>query len=257
MRRSASRRARFSRIAGAAALCAGCGLYDHSLIEGAPRANTAGEPGRSDEARARKRTNSYTAAGQATPVATNAGAGGAAEDGESPDSEAAASGAGGSAGTGGTKSEPMRSESSAQDAGDASEPAAPELRESAACGDRPGYVSPDRHCYIPIAEPVTWYMARDLCRQRRSHLATITSREEQAFLARIEWPQATWIGLSRFGAPSYSWVTEESLGFTAWQPGAPSERRESAGLLAQDSAAWLDAPPSELHAALCERDNDR
>lgn len=140
------------------------------------------------------------------------------------------------------------------DAGPVSEAPVPELSSSPSCGRLQGYVAVSGHCYVPLLEQVSWFVARDLCTNRKGHLATITSKQEQSFVASIRRQSALWIGLSRFGSPSFGWVTGELLSFVAWQAGAPSARSEGGALLDAKTGAWLDAPPSEMHPALCELD---
>ena len=220
----------------------GCGLYDRSLLEPAPADSHAETE---LDALTRKPTLSYIAAKPTDAGTTSDGAsrppavdmkkpkplpeaGRASQDASAADSDAGMA--------------PPR-------------PAAPRLEMRGACGDRPGYERRETgHCYTPIAEPLSWYRARDLCNQRRSHLVTITQADEQAFVGSLPRNGPTWIGLSRFGTISYGWITGEATSFTAWAPDAPSNRSEGGALLREDTGAWFDASPGEAHPALCERD---
>lgn len=227
----------------------GCGLYDRTLLERAG-ADAAPYAGTQADARTRKATLSYVMSGSA---------GTAGQDRErTPHREQPAPAA--------TPHDPPASSQTQaphdttatdDDAGMTSDETAapPMLEERRACGNRPAYF--DRrsgHCYVPVRDAVSWYMARDSCRDRRSHLATITSQEEQAFIARLPRSGSTWIGLSKFGTRDFSWITGEALAFTAWQAAAPSASSEAGVLLHETSSNWLDAPPSETHGALCERE---
>lgn len=129
----------------------------------------------------------------------------------------------------------------------------PPLQESPVCGGRLGYVSPvNGHCYFTFEEPVTWHVSRDSCSQARSHLAAITSEQEQAFVASIPLSEPAWIGLSRFGAPNFSWITSETFSFSCWEPGAPRPAPESAAVITPEMGLWADAHPTQLHLPLCE-----
>jgi hypothetical protein len=103
-----------------------------------------------------------------------------------------------------------------------------------------------------FSQPVSWYVARDQCQNLRAHLATITSEDERAFVASIEANAPAWLGLSRFGAVSFSWITGELFAFTSWQADSPHPLPESGVLTFPGSGAWADRPPTELHPALCE-----
>jgi hypothetical protein len=86
-------------------------------------------------------------------------------------------------------------------------------------------------------------------------LVTITSEQEQAFVSTLSGGSSRWIGLSRFGATSFSWVTGERLGFTNWEPSEPAFKGsvgESAAALRGDSQQWFEDTLSSQHPALCE-----
>jgi predicted small integral membrane protein len=132
-------------------------------------------------------------------------------------------------------------------------PPAPVAKPSPECRGQNGYVSAlDGHCYFGFAESVSWYVARDNCQQRSGHLATITTDEERAFVASIPAAAPAWIGLSRFGAVSFTWITQEIFAYTSWQADSPHALPESGVLTLPSTGLWTDRPPTELHPALCE-----
>jgi Lectin C-type domain len=131
-------------------------------------------------------------------------------------------------------------------------PPPPVAMQSPQCRGQLGYVSAAGHCYFTFAQPVTWYVARDQCQQLGAHLATITSDAEQAFVASIGANTPAWLGLSRFGAPSFNWITGEVFAYTNWQADSPHPLPESGVLTLPGSGMWTDRPPTELHPALCE-----
>jgi len=151
-------------------------------------------------------------------------------------------------------------EDAGQGQDDASSPATdtganprPVAEESTACRGRIGYVSPDDgHCYFFLREPITWHMARDECANNMAHLATLTSNSEQAFVTSFGAEAEAWIGLSRFGAVNFTWVTNEIFAYTQWQQDRPEPRQESAVVMTPITGLWSDRSPDELHQALCE-----
>ncbi|MFO1486726.1 MAG: protein kinase [Verrucomicrobiaceae bacterium] len=74
---------------------------------------------------------------------------------------------------------------------------------------------------------LTWTQAKAAAEAKGGHLATITSKEENDFLAsnmiaKIEKGLGAWIGGTDEGAPGqWRWVTGEPFTFTAWNPGEP------------------------------------
>jgi hypothetical protein len=130
----------------------------------------------------------------------------------------------------------------------------PAPRRDRACGDRPGYISEQTgQCYYALMGEQAWYVARDACERAGGHLVTIGDAAEQAFVARLVEREDVWIGLSRLGTSEFSWVTDEPLSYTSWEPEAPRARDESAVLLRAASGLWYDAPPGTRAPALCER----
>lgn len=149
----------------------------------------------------------------------------------------------------------------AQGSEDASSPATdaevhrprPVAEASMACRGRIGYVSPDDgHCYFLLTEPITWHMARDECTNSMAHLATLTSNSEQAFATSFGAEAEAWIGLSRFGAVNFTWVTNEIFAYAYWRQDGPEPRQESAVVMTPITGLWSDRSPEELHQGLCE-----
>lgn len=142
--------------------------------------------------------------------------------------------------------------SSPRDMQDAAPPR-PVARASPACRGRTGYVSPsDGRCYFVVAERMSWHTARDECLRINAHLATVTNEREQAFVASFEQETETWLGLSRFGAAHFSWITNEEFAFMSWEQGAPRERPESGVVILPDTGLWSDRHPMDRYPALCE-----
>lgn len=109
------------------------------------------------------------------------------------------------------------------------------------------------HCYFPLDQSQSWNVSRDQCLDRGAMLVVIGSAQEQAFVSGLVGSSARWIGLAKFGAPEFSWVTGETLSYLNWDTGAPNSSGEVAAVMSEQSHAWRDEPVTTLHAALCER----
>ena len=109
------------------------------------------------------------------------------------------------------------------------------------------------HCYIPLTVLSSWYVSRDRCRELGAHLVTISSAEEQSFVSTVVGSATRWTGLSRFGAPAFSWIGDEPVTYENWEAGAPNVMGEAAAVLRTDTFRWFDAAVTQTHAPLCER----
>jgi hypothetical protein len=96
-------------------------------------------------------------------------------------------------------------------------------------------------------------VSRDLCTQSDAHLVTITTADEQTFVAALVGSSARWIGLSKFGAPAFSWISGEALSYTRWQAGEPNGSGEAAVVIQTASLLWSDEAVTAQRSALCER----
>jgi hypothetical protein len=125
------------------------------------------------------------------------------------------------------------------------------------CDEPDGRVwSGNGHCYFALSALDSWNVSRDGCNQRGAQLVTITSADEQAFVANMSDGTTRWIGLSKFGAPAFSWIDGEALGYTNWESGAPKVSGEVAAALRDGTQRWFDDSVSATHDALCERGSD-
>ena len=231
-------------------LAISCRVYDESLIEGAatrsadePDSGADGSIGKPplppervpaviDSGLARD-----TSAGGSGGVSGGAGAAGASGAGGSADDATAAAGSGGHDGGDAVADE---------DAGPPPEPAP--------CTEVGGKVwTNNGHCYFPIAVVNTWYMNRDRCNQLGARLVSIASEEEQRFVAAVVGAQPSWTGLSRFGAPYFTWLGSEPVTYENWEDGEPGSMTESAVALRGGTAEWFDDPVTTQYGAICER----
>lgn len=109
------------------------------------------------------------------------------------------------------------------------------------------------HCYFPLTVANSWYVSRDRCRELGAQLVSITSAEEQSFVATLVGASPRWTGLSRFGAPAFSWIGGEGVTYENWEPGTPNVMGEAAAVIRNETYLWFDAAVMQSFAALCER----
>lgn len=115
-------------------------------------------------------------------------------------------------------------------------------------------MSPENgHCYFALMERVSWNVARDFCLQADARLATITDQREQSFVAGVIDGSPLWIGLSRFGSISFSWLDGSPLTYAVWKEGAPAASGDRGVSIESETGEWVDASPKELKRPLCER----
>ncbi|MET0390688.1 MAG: C-type lectin domain-containing protein [Polyangiales bacterium] len=134
-----------------------------------------------------------------------------------------------------------------------SAPTRPKPEQSRRCAGRLGYVSPvSGQCYFALMEAVSWNVARDFCLQADARLASIVDASEQQFVATVLEGPPLWIGLSRFGSVSFTWLDGAPLTYAAWAEGAPSARGDR-GVVIPGTGEWVDVDVHELFRPLCSR----
>ena len=113
------------------------------------------------------------------------------------------------------------------------------------------------HSYKLIDLDVSWMDARAYCIEQGGHLVTITSPEEQDFLANNFYDQKLWIGAFE-SEEGWCWVTGEAWYYENWRSGEPSGGEEWCGCLWTDME-WNDIrnedPGERISAFICEYDD--
>jgi hypothetical protein len=123
-----------------------------------------------------------------------------------------------------------------------------------ACTDAGGQVWRDNgHCYFPLSVMNSWFVSRDRCHELGAHLVSISSAAEQTFVSSLIGSAPRWTGLSRFGAPAFSWIDGESMTYENWEPGAPNQTTEAAVAMRNATFLWFDDKVSQAYSAICER----
>jgi hypothetical protein len=114
------------------------------------------------------------------------------------------------------------------------------------------------HCYLFLPKYLTWAEASALCRQLGGHLATITSREENDFLAGLMGGSAftPHIGLRRLGGQA-AWETGELVSFTNFGSGLANARRDGKFVFGWDGGVWgVGDSSAGLAPCIVEWDSD-
>jgi hypothetical protein len=88
-----------------------------------------------------------------------------------------------------------------------------------------GEINWNGHRYVLYTGEKSWTDARDYCKSKDGHLATITSSEEQEAVYGLVRNKGTknlyWIGGYKTN-DNWSWVTGERWDYTNWAPGEPN-----------------------------------
>lgn len=123
------------------------------------------------------------------------------------------------------------------------------------CEQEPWQVFPQNgHAYRIHEHPMTDGLARQTCVAAGGHLATLTTKEEHEFVARLA-PVAVWLdATSPTRDGRFVWTTGEPFDFRAFAPGEPDQSHAHCVVLDKDDL-WHDRHcPDEPFAALCEID---
>lgn len=111
--------------------------------------------------------------------------------------------------------------------------------------------------YALFTDTCYWFDAYSRCEALGGHLVTITSQEEQIFIASylktIHYTNSTWIG-TYSDVENWHWVTGETFEYTCWTKGNPdnADGNEWFAYLYNNQFEWNDYPPTRNFAYLCE-----
>jgi len=90
--------------------------------------------------------------------------------------------------------------------------------------------------YQANPEPLSFFDAEDVCQAQSSHLTSVLSMEENAFIYSLGSPlQATWVGgqLDHAAGSNLSWTDGSSTNFTLWMPNEPNNYLGTEACVAQ------------------------
>ncbi|PKN43759.1 MAG: hypothetical protein CVU63_12180 [Deltaproteobacteria bacterium HGW-Deltaproteobacteria-20] len=121
--------------------------------------------------------------------------------------------------------------------------------------DEPGaqFWPKNGHCYFVLGAGANdWSSQGDACASSGAYLVTITSQDEQSFVAPLVEDQDRWIGYQRTGA-EFEWVTGEPTDFENWGQGEPNESDDACARI-RPNGTWADRGCSSNYGAICERE---
>jgi len=116
------------------------------------------------------------------------------------------------------------------------------------------------NCYMYFSSQVPWTVALAACGSHgaTSHLAVITSADEQAVVASLGAPVAdVWLGGSdRVTEMEWLWVTGEAMVFEGWRTGEPNDNNgEDCMIMEVDvGGTWDDRDCDNTYGYYCERE---
>ncbi len=113
------------------------------------------------------------------------------------------------------------------------------------------------HIYMLFTDTYGWFEAYARCEALGGHLATITSENEQRFIASycssFNLSEHIWIGGYSDGK-QWHWVTNETFEYTNWKSGEPNNGSGGCEWFVQFrlDGTWNDLSPSGIMPYLCE-----
>ncbi|XP_068800041.1 C-type lectin domain family 4 member F-like isoform X2 [Struthio camelus] len=121
----------------------------------------------------------------------------------------------------------------------------------------------DGKIYYFSSDRKSWQDAEDFCVSKQSHLTSVTSLEEQEYLAREAGKTFYWIGLTDLGTEgTWRWVdgTEYRQNMSFWAPQQPDNwdygplgREECAQIHPVGNGLWNDHNCNFTFAWICEK----
>ncbi|XP_051555702.1 macrophage mannose receptor 1b [Myxocyprinus asiaticus] len=131
-------------------------------------------------------------------------------------------------------------------------------------------------CYNMKEKKKTWSEAREYCRELGGDLASITTRQQQAFFTTMISDRTTdfWIGFSNLANRRYKWTDGSSVTYTAWAKGEPQDYHWHGYLwtkyhytddqecvvigrgLRSDFGKWVATDCNSTQGFICSRDLD-
>ncbi|XP_053121660.1 asialoglycoprotein receptor 1-like isoform X2 [Hemicordylus capensis] len=122
-----------------------------------------------------------------------------------------------------------------------------------------GWTAFSRSCYWAAPAEKSWEEAKADCQEKGSHLAIITSYQEQQFVFQQTKSRHTWIGLS-FTGGSWKWVDGNiyTVRRIDWKPGEPDTYSPRMGEVAHcvhlyhGDGLWSDEHCARRYSWLCE-----
>ncbi|NWS50791.1 CL17A protein, partial [Probosciger aterrimus] len=121
----------------------------------------------------------------------------------------------------------------------------------------PGWLQFARTCYFFSSSTKSWSEAKEFCGDHDAHLASVSSEQENKFLANhIMENRIFWLGLSDSSWESHwQWEDGSALSITFWNSGEPNnvgEHGEDCATI-HSNGRWNDVVCSRKEAWICKR----
>ncbi|XP_019616805.1 PREDICTED: C-type lectin domain family 4 member M-like [Branchiostoma belcheri] len=126
-----------------------------------------------------------------------------------------------------------------------------------ACPD--GWTRNKQSCYLLVDTPKTWQDARDACHQLQADLASLTTADEQTYMA-AQVDDTYWFGLSDIVAED-DWQWEDGTNYdptvTNWNSNEPNNMNdEDCAEIGSHAWGWNDQACTDRNGYICEIQTD-
>uniref|UniRef100_A0A8C4Y8W8 C-type lectin domain-containing protein n=1 Tax=Gopherus evgoodei TaxID=1825980 RepID=A0A8C4Y8W8_9SAUR len=122
---------------------------------------------------------------------------------------------------------------------------------------RRGWTFFQDRCYFHSCSLGTWDTANRSCASLGALLLQVTSLAEQAHIVASMKAPSFWMGLTDQALEgAWMWVdgTHSAANASYWQTGEPNGRQKENCALARQDGHWYDAPCTEQHHWVCEKE---
>ncbi|XP_003793481.1 C-type lectin domain family 4 member K [Otolemur garnettii] len=121
------------------------------------------------------------------------------------------------------------------------------------------YFNGNFYYFSPVLK--TWYSAEQFCVSKNSHLTSVTSDSEQAFLSKSAAEVIRWIGLTKAGTEGgWHWIDDTPFNKAQteryWIPGEPNNsgfNEHCVSIRVLSLQSWNDSPCDIKYSFICKR----
>ena len=100
----------------------------------------------------------------------------------------------------------------------------------------------------------TWQQAKEKCESMGGYLASVTSAEKQTLIQSLCNTTYAWLGGQEVNG-QWTWLTDETWGYTNWNSGEPSESGDGVGLRKNIDGTWAARKTDINGRSICEWDS--